>query len=157
MKNIIFCILLSLLPWQSIAQPDQIILFRHAEKMTGTNPHLTQAGKNRAKKLSAMLSTYMPNHLFSTPYHRTQQTIAPLAEKTQLTVQNYDPRALSKFAKQVASLSGTVIVAGHSNTTPQLIKLLSGHLVTITEHEFDKVFILTPTETNWRIQQLSSN
>lgn len=153
--------LLAVIAWQSVALPEKIVLFRHAEKMTGKNPHLTDKGVKRAKKLAVMLAPYKPTSLFSTRYYRTQQTITPLAEHTKLTVLPYNPRELPAFAETLRSLSGTIVVAGHSNTTLELILLLSGHVTHISETEFDKVFVLTPTKTpnmlHWQLDRLSSN
>ncbi|RJE71044.1 hypothetical protein BGP78_21415 [Pseudoalteromonas sp. MSK9-3] len=161
MKIKIILTLLAIVTWQSVALPEKIVLFRHAEKMTGKNPHLTDEGIKRAKRLTIMLAPYKPTSLFSTGYNRTQQTITPLAEHTKLAVLPYNPRELPAFAETLRNLSGTIVVAGHSNTTPELIELLSGHVTHISETEFDKVFVLTPTKTpstlHWQLDRLSSN
>ncbi|MBQ4850439.1 histidine phosphatase family protein [Pseudoalteromonas sp. MMG013] len=157
MKIILIGLLCTLTTWHAFSQPDHIILFRHAEKMQGKDPHLTAKGQERAKRLATMVQSYAPKHLFSTNYNRTQQTILPLAKKVALPVTHYEPHDLSTFADNIRKLTGTVAIAGHSNTTPALIKLLSGHIVTINENQFSKVFILTPNQSQWKMQKLSSN
>ncbi|MCG7534257.1 phosphoglycerate mutase family protein [Pseudoalteromonas sp. OOF1S-7] len=139
----LFLILIMLTAAAAHALPDRIVLIRHAEKQAGKNPELTQQGQQRAQRLVTLLAPLDPDRLFSTDYHRTKQTLAPLSAATSIEVQLYDPSALAVFATQLKAQSGTIVVAGHSNTTPELVKLLSGHSVSIREDEFHKVFIVS--------------
>jgi 2,3-bisphosphoglycerate-dependent phosphoglycerate mutase len=106
------------------------VLLRHAEKADdGTkDPDLSDAGKVRAEKLVKTLSKLNVDAICSTPYKRTRNTVAPLAVSKALTVMDYDPSkpgdlllALKKFN------GGTVVICGHSNTTPALLNLLTGN------------------------------
>lgn len=127
---------------QLLAQPEQIFLLRHSEKASGNNPSLTDIGKLRANNIAKQLKSAKPTQLFSTDYNRTQQTIAPLSNALSLKVQSYNPRELVQFAGELKLLNGVAVVVGHSNTTPQLVKLLSGHRVNIEEDEYDKLYEL---------------
>ncbi|WP_261591284.1 SixA phosphatase family protein [Pseudoalteromonas holothuriae] len=147
-----------LLSQAALALPEHIILFRHAEKATGPDPQLLDMGKRRADHLVTMLSKQPIKQLFSTDYKRTQQTIAPLAKHLNLVVHSYDPRDLKAFAQQLKQLEGSIVVAGHSNTTPELVQLLSNHTVSINEDEFNKVFVVSfSTPTNAQVLTLSSD
>ena len=107
-----------------------VFLVRHAEKGTDDprDPSLTDAGKRRAGELARLLSAAKVTHLFSSDYRRTLQTVAPLAEATELEVERYDARALPRLAERLKQLEpGSVaVVAGHSNTTPDLYTALGG-------------------------------
>ncbi|OHU94561.1 SixA phosphatase family protein [Pseudoalteromonas byunsanensis] len=140
-KSLLFPLLL--LSSAAQALPEQIILFRHAEKAQGDNPELTEKGQQRAQHLASMFGDRAIKHAFSTDYHRTQQTIAPLAKHFELDVTSYDPQNLKVFSEQILELAENVAIVGHSNTTPQLVELLSNQQVSIAEDEFDKVFVIT--------------
>lgn len=119
-------IALCFMSFGSWAAPDKILLFRHAEKLTGNNPSLTDEGQQRAKWIANFLSELKPNKLFSTDYNRTKETLAPLAKKAKVNVVIYNPRELNVFAEQIKKLNGTIVIAGHSNTTPKLAGLIDG-------------------------------
>ncbi|TMP39664.1 SixA phosphatase family protein [Pseudoalteromonas rubra] len=157
MKSMILT-LLALISLSSYALPERIVLLRHAEKMTGPDPELTEQGHHRAHRLTALLTPYKPTALFSTNYNRTKQTLAPLSDATSLSVTEYDPRKLAGFAEQLKGYTGTLVVAGHSNTTPELVKHLSGQAVSISEKEFHKVFIVSwQDDGKATVQELSSD
>lgn len=117
------------------AQTTTIILLRHAEKDTATagsammqaNPPLSVLGMKRAAALPDLLSEYNPDAIFSTDFTRTKATVAPLAKKFNREVELYDPRQLNVLADRLKHMPGqTIVVAGHSNTTPALVNLLIG-------------------------------
>lgn len=115
------------------AQSTTIILLRHAEKDTSAagstamqaNPPLSKEGEQRAQRLPEVLKEYSPDAIYSTDYTRTRSTVAHLAKKFNTEVQVYNPRNLAAFAEQLLQQQGkTIVVAGHSNTTPALVNLL---------------------------------
>lgn len=108
------------------AQTTTYILVRHAEKDTMRNdPPLTAAGQLRAQKLVEVLKNYSPDIIYSTNYTRTKSTVTPLAQKYGKEIQLYDPRKLDAFATELLNQQGkTIVVAGHSNTSPALANLL---------------------------------
>src|SRR5438874_13376162 len=77
----------------ALAEPSAVYLVRHAEKAAvGKDPDLLPQGQVRARNIAAILGKAGITAIFSTPTARTQQTAAPLAERTGVTVQLYDPR-----------------------------------------------------------------
>ncbi|MDI9364405.1 MAG: phosphoglycerate mutase family protein [Flavobacterium sp.] len=115
------------------AQTTTIILLRHAEKDTSlpnattmkADPPLTKAGEARALLLLAVLNNFKPDIIYSTNYMRTKATVTPLAQKFTKHIVMYNPADLSKFAEELRLQKGkTIIVAGHSNTTPALVNAL---------------------------------
>ena len=107
-----------------------IYLVRHAEKQrgisSGMNPHLTEAGQQRARQLARVLGQVGIDAVYSTDYARTKETAEPLAEHLGLPVQIYNPRKLKEFAGELGETGRRILVVGHSNTTPKLVELLGG-------------------------------
>lgn len=116
---------------QSLAQSQltTFILVRHAEKGDdGTkDPDLTAEGKQRAMRLSEMLSKTSITAIYSTSYKRTRNTVGPLADAKGLEIAVYDPMkgdVIDKMLKEHAG--GTIVISGHSNTTPWTANYLTG-------------------------------
>jgi phosphohistidine phosphatase SixA len=135
-----------LLPGLAAAEPSAIYLVRHGEKAAvGKDPELTQQGQARARNIAAILHRAGITAIFSTPTVRARQTAAPLAQQTSVTVQLYDPLAPLALVEKVRALSGAVVVIGHSNTLPELVRLFGGAPGTdIAEDEFDRLYQLLP-------------
>lgn len=115
------------------AQTTTVILLRHAEKdttqpnatMMKADPPLTKAGEARAVQLLTVLNAYQPDMVYSTNYARTKATVTPLAQKFAKDIVVYNPNDLVKFADELRLQKGkTIVVAGHSNTTPALVNAL---------------------------------
>jgi broad specificity phosphatase PhoE len=136
---------ISLLPALAAAEPSAIYLVRHGEKMAGQDPELTPQGQARANNIAAILHRAGITAIFSTPTNRTRQTAAPLAKRTGLTVQLYDPAAPKALVEKVRGLGGAVVVVGHSNTLPELVRLFGGAPGTdIADDEYDRLYQLLP-------------
>lgn len=105
-------------------------LIRHAEKdqsdKANRNPNLTEVGKTRAERWSSIFQNVSFDAVYSTNYNRTKQTAQPTANKNELELSFYDPRALysEEFAK--VTKGKTVLVVGHSNTTPAFVNMILG-------------------------------
>jgi len=135
----------SLLPGLAAAEPSAIYLVRHGEKLAGQDPDLSPRGHERARHVAAILHRAGITAIFSTKTARTRQTAAPLAQRTGLTVQLYDPLAPLALVEQVRKLTGAVVVVGHSNTLPELVKLFGGAPGSdIADDEFDRLYQLLP-------------
>ncbi len=118
-----------------------VYLIRHAEKLEGKNPPLSSSGQKRAAFYAQFWQEVAIDRIFSTDYQRTQQTVTPLAKQKQLTVASYDPQNLKSFAKQLLQLQGTLVVVGHSNTTPMLAEHLGVHSGPIDDKtEFNRIY-----------------
>lgn len=102
------------------------LLVRHAEKATGSDPLLTPAGEARAQTLANLLDSMQIDAIYASNFRRTQLTVAPLAQAKGLDVMPYDPKALEVFADTLKARHAgqTVLIVGHSNTTPYLAGLL---------------------------------
>jgi len=98
------------------------ILVRHAEKDYGDDPLLTPTGTARAERLKEMLTRVDLDAVYSTDTKRTMATAKPSAEYHDLKIQEYSPFELSTLAARLRNKhrGETVLVVGHSNTTPEL-------------------------------------
>ncbi len=103
-------------------------LIRHAEKMqdSGSDPDLTEEGKQRAATWAEVLSQANLDMVYSTDYKRTKNTATPSALKNGLVVTIYDPRNFDIEAFKKETMGKTVLVVGHSNTIPALANGLIG-------------------------------
>jgi phosphohistidine phosphatase SixA len=135
-----------LAPFAASAAPSAIYIVRHGEKAaTGKDPELTAEGQARARNIAAILQKTGIRHVFSTPYARTRQTAQPLAQRDSLAVETYDPAAPQALVDKVKALDGAVLVVGHSNTVPELVRRFGGAPgADIADDEYDRLYQLIP-------------
>ena len=123
-----------------------ILLVRHAERvpaaMTDDAP-LTDAGKARAQKLSALLAQAGIKTIFVTRFRRTIDTAQPLADALHI-MPTVESDTLQLIAKLRTHLDENVLVVGHSDTVPDVIKAFGGPTVTIGDDDFDALYVLAP-------------
>jgi broad specificity phosphatase PhoE len=140
-------------------KPIIVFLIRHAERQDEPrqDPPLTDAGVARSQALARLLSNAGVKAIFTSQFTRTKQTAEPLASKLGLTVTPFtlklnpsNPRQIAEestaeVANKILERSGqSVLVVGHSNSIPDVIKMLGGDTVpTIDERKFDDLFIVT--------------
>jgi phosphohistidine phosphatase SixA len=133
-----------------IRQPvTTVILVRHAEKNIepdNPNPALSPAGHEREQSLSHMLGDSGVTAVYATQYIRTQSTVAPLAERLGLKINQIESRNVAELVRQIKTdnVGGVVFAAGHNNSVPAIIEGLGGGtLPIIPESEYDNLFIVT--------------
>lgn len=120
-----------------------VVLVRHAEKEPGEDPALSEAGRARARTLAHVLSAWSVDAIYVSGFRRTRETAAPLAELSDVTPAVVDAARVEELVDRVRSHEGTVVVVGHSNTVPVLIKALGGPSVEqIPDHVYDDFFVL---------------
>ncbi|MCO6512094.1 MAG: histidine phosphatase family protein [Aridibacter famidurans] len=127
-------------------KPLVVFLVRHAEKTDdGKDPQLSEEGKKRAEELARALKNADIEHIHSTDFIRTRDTAAPIAKEERVEVEKYDPKDLAGFAKKLKETGGRHLVIGHSNTTPELTKLLGGNPGTAIDEkgEYDRLYVVT--------------
>ena len=121
-----------------------VYLVRHAEKQhSGNDPALTSCGQARAQALADYFATVPLVAVFSTPYQRTSQTAAAVADSKTLSVTLYDPAQPELLKQQLLAYTQPVLIVGHSNTVPQLVSLLSGiEVAALTEQQYSMLYQL---------------
>ena len=128
-----------------------VILVRHAEKdrthPEDNDPRLTDEGHARAEELVHVLADVGIDVIYSTPYRRTRDTAKPLAKHLGLDLEkapvgNHGEGMARRIREKHAGQ--TVVVVGHSNTTPELAKALGVESPPfIEDHVFDDLWIIT--------------
>ncbi|MEL6669177.1 MAG: phosphoglycerate mutase family protein [Bacteroidota bacterium] len=103
-----------------------IIMVRHAEKDYGADPLLTDQGTERAERLMEMTKNMDIAAVYSTDTRRTLATARPTAEFHNKRIQIYSAYSLDTFSGLIRRKhrGETVLVVGHSNTTPALASFL---------------------------------
>ncbi len=151
---------------RSKTKPVTVFLLRHAEagdRSKTNDPALTAAGEQRAKALARLLGNAAVTHLFASEYKRTQLTLVPLARSTSLRVQVISSRKREEQLRALRSLPGGAIavVAGHSNTLPQLALGLGGRVTNLSKRGFiahdayDRLFMVAlPTGKSVQTQTI---
>ena len=149
MKNI-FVILLIFVSTLTYSQGiTTFILVRHAEKASdGTSdPGLTEAGEARAGKILSLFQQADITAIYSTNYKRTKMTVLPLSKAKKIAIKIYNSRKLKEFSQMLLTDNngGTVVISGHSNTTPMLANLLLGEekLKPYAESDYENLLIIT--------------
>ncbi|MEZ4802846.1 MAG: phosphoglycerate mutase family protein [Gelidibacter sp.] len=105
---------------------------RHAEKDRSNpqerNPHLNENGLKRAENWKVILDNIKFDAIYATDYYRTIETAKPTAESNNLKVIIYDPNDINNPEAFLKATEGkTVLVVGHSNTTPAFVNAVLGH------------------------------
>ena len=141
---------------EALADATVVVIVRHAEKGSDDprDPTLSEAGQARARALAATFAGAGLDAVFATQYRRTRLTAAPAAEAAGLDVQvrpigpdvaaTYDADLVAEIRALPAG--STVLVVGHSNTVPALVRAFGGVSAEMPEAEFDRyqVVIVPP-------------
>jgi broad specificity phosphatase PhoE len=133
------------------AQPT-IFIVRHAERadaassgttMMADDPELSEAGRARAEALASMLRDANIAAIFTTEFKRTQQTAAPLAKALGIMTSSVPSKDTAGLLQRIRSTTGNVLVVGHSNTVPEIIKELGITTnVSLGDADYDNLFIV---------------
>jgi phosphohistidine phosphatase SixA len=140
-------------------KPKIVYLVRHAEKEDEPrqDPPLRKEGVARSQELARVLSAAGIKAIYASQFARTKNTAEPLANKLGLTVTSIslksnpaNPRLIAEestaeVVNKIMERPGeSVLLVGHSNSVPDVIKMLGGDDVpTIDERKFDDLFIVT--------------
>jgi phosphohistidine phosphatase SixA len=127
-----------------------VFLVRHADidlpPASGSdNPPLNSLGRARAEVLARVVGAAGIETLFTSSFVRTKQTVETLA--TRFHLQPREASSPTVLASEVLSgqAGRVILIAGHSNTVPEMIAALGGPPLTIGHREFDNLFLVTVT------------
>jgi len=135
-------------------------LIRHAEKdrsdSSNRNPDLKKEGLDRAKKWAEVLKDIEFDAVYSTDYNRTMQTAKPLADQNKLEIIKYDASKLFDSNFENGTKGKTVVVVGHSNTTPQFTNAILGEkkYENLDDSENGALFIVQLMEDGTTLSQV---
>lgn len=124
-----------------------VYVVRHAEKSKDDprDPSLSERGRHRAMALALLLSKAGIDAVYSTEYKRTKETVAPIAAAAKVTPTVVGARELKKQVRllRTAHAGDSVVVAGHSNTVPMLLRALGVEArVTLGEGDYGDLFVV---------------
>jgi len=130
------------------AAAQQVYVVRHGEKLDDSkDPVLSPAGEARAGRLAQMLAASGVKTIYVTQYRRTALLAAPLARTLDITPDIMPAGDTAALVKKIKSHGpdDIVLVVGHSNTVPEVLKGL-GYAgdIRIEETDFDNLFVLVP-------------
>jgi broad specificity phosphatase PhoE len=128
-----------------------IFVVRHAERADAgmtqqADPPLSSAGQARAQKLMTMLGDAGVTAIVTTELIRAQQTAQPLARKLGLSpevIQHDNAQGVVATLK-ITHGADVVLVVGHSDTIPAILKAFGKDGVTIPDDEYDDLFVIVP-------------
>ena len=140
-------------------KPITVYLVRHAERADEPrqDPPLTEKGTARAQELARILGNANIKAIITSQYSRTKLTAEALAKQANvavtsisLSVSPSNPRMISEqstaeVTNKILERGGeSVLVVGHSNSIPDVIKKLGGDISpAIDEKKFDDLFVVT--------------
>lgn len=153
----------TMLSFPSFAQddfkPQTVFLIRHAERENEPrqDPPLKPEGVARSQELVRLLAAANIKTIITSQFTRTKKTAEPLATKLGLTATTITLKSNPSNPRQIAAESTrevvnkvlerpgeNVLVVGHSNSIPDVIKMLGGDVVpTIDEQKFNDLFVVT--------------
>lgn len=129
------------------AAQESVMLIRHAEKEAGADPHLTESGRDRARRWAEMMRDSGISAVITSNFQRTRETGGIIAEALGIERSEVE-------ANDVAGLldilgfdheDDRVLIVGHTNTIPAIISGLGvADTVTIGEDDFANLFVVTP-------------
>ena len=137
-----------------------LYLVRHAEKQSigSRDPALTEIGKNRSEQLAVWFQDKGIMEIWSSDYKRTRDTAKPLVTGLGLELSIYDPRNLPGLVKKLRHQQQTALIVGHSNTTPELTRLLCDCFIAdMDESGYDRLIVVSVTDAETQVETLKQN
>lgn len=137
--------------WAWFRPQTTLLILRHADR-DGSADALAEAGVTRAAALAHTLERAGVTALYHSDTRRARDTAAPLAAALGLAPSAYPPADATGVVESILDLhrGRTVVIVGHSNTVPALIRAAGGpSLPELDEHEFDQLFVVSVCP--WRL------
>lgn len=139
---ILICLVVIIWCWYCISITT-IVFVRHADR-DGDNDALTQPGIDRADELVHVAEKTGATAIYHSGANRTRLTVNPLANALGITMNEISDSQMTINDIYSNYRGETVIVAGHSNTVPQMIELAGGPAMpNISGDEYDNLFVLS--------------
>jgi phosphohistidine phosphatase SixA len=128
----------------------KIFIVRHAEKESGTDPGLTDAGKKRAGDLLQLLRYKGIQRIYTSQFKRTQMTGDSLRLQLNIDTVHYaaDTTGDDIYSKILSKGDGGkhILIIGHSNTVLKIIRKLGAvnfPAGNIPDEQFNNLYIIT--------------
>lgn len=137
-----------------------LYLVRHAEKhLDGRpDPGLTKYGTGRSELLAYWLSDRDIKDVWSSDYKRTRETAEPVLSRFGLQISIYDAGNLGALSEKLLSRKNNAVIVGHSNTTPDLARLLCQcDINDMDEMEHDRLIVVSVTDNGTNVETYRQN
>jgi len=145
MKHLSLILSISLLLITAANAAPVIFIVRHAEKTRASDndPDLSLQGQKRADSLAHILKDSQITSVFVTEFKRTQETAAPTAKAAHVSSTMIPASDVGALVEELRALNGNVLVVGHGNTIPDLLKALGiATPVSIPEDDYSEIFVV---------------
>lgn len=131
----------------SAASAQTVVLVRHAEKVDASrDPVLSEAGTARARALAEDFGAEGPDLVLVSPRRRTSLTAQPTVEAfgAPVRVMPLDEGTQAHVAATLAEIAGLspddlVLIVGHSDTIPALVRALGAEAADMADCEYDRL------------------
>ncbi|MFO0552199.1 MAG: phosphoglycerate mutase family protein [Polyangiaceae bacterium] len=139
-----------------------VYLVRHAEKAVveassdaAKDPPLSEQGRRRADGLAKAVAGVELRAVFATQFKRTQETVEPAAKAHGLSVEVVSADDVAGLVAKIRAHAGaTVLVAGHSNTVPEIAaKLGVKDALTLGDGDYGDLFIVESKRGSGALQR----
>jgi phosphohistidine phosphatase SixA len=125
-----------------------ILLVRHADidlPPATPDPELNDAGRTRAEALAHVVGSAGVTTVFTSSLVRTKQTVEPILEMLGIGAREMPAAATVAREARAGTLGAVVLIAGHSNTVPEVIAALGvpAPPPVIGETQFDNLFVVS--------------
>jgi phosphohistidine phosphatase SixA len=137
-----------------------LYLVRHAEKQQdgSRDPELTAAGKKRSQQLANWFQDKDIKDIWSSDYKRTRDTAKPSLLLLGLELSIYDPGNQAALVKQLLVNQRNALIVGHSNTIPELARMLCNCVISdMEESEYDRLIVITAANSKTQVKTLQQN
>lgn len=146
---------------QAASDVTKVFIVRHAEKESGRDPVLTAAGNVRAGDLLRALNSKGIQKIYVSQFLRTQMTADSLRIQMGLDTVHYMADTLCdnlvNSIMQHRDFGKTILIIGHSNTIPQIIRKLGVKdypYGDIPDNDFDDLFLITYKNEKARVKKM---
>lgn len=136
-----------------------IYLVRHAEKDLadkGEDPALIPEGQARALRLLEELEAVPLHAIYSTRFQRNMNTVKPLAEKKNLSIEQYEWHGYEALMQGLPEKhwGETILICGHGDNLLPMIRLLGAAppLDSLGAYEYDKLFKVSLSKQDTSVQ-----
>lgn len=127
-----------------------ILLVRHADidlPAASQDPPLSEAGRRRAEALAHVVGAAGVATVFTSHLRRTKETVEPTLKVLGIGAAQMPAAAVVARKARAGELGAVVLIAGHSDTVPEVIAELGVPSPPVIGHtEFDNLFVVTLTE-----------
>jgi len=122
-----------------------VVLVRHAEKVGGDDPGLSDSGRARSERLASLLADAGIDSIYVSELRRTHETATPLASALGLEPVVLPARDGEQLVERIrdGDSGDAVLVVGHSNTLPEIAGRLGAELGPVGDDDYGGLWVIS--------------